>query len=597
MSRDEERSLRAQLRERFRNREELDLEFKKGTGGVPESLWETVSAFANTRGGWIVLGINDNGEFVGVKNPDARIKELFDQGRNPSKINREVWGENDIFKDEIEGCSIVVVRVPAAPHAHRPIFINGKHIGGTYVRRNEGDYRCSQDEVYRMIRDADPLGGDHSLIDGLTNADLDTETVSVFRQRFQNREPASPLNNYPDIRFLQAIGALDRDSLVTVAGLLMFGRSEDILRWRKHHLIDYRTNGRSIHDPTWLDRIPMDGNLFTAFLSIYPKLIGPATRPHQVVDAIQAGESPVQLALREAFVNLLVHADYKEKEPSLVIQAPEGYLFRNPGASLVSVHDLLHGNRSTPRNPTLHRMFRLVGLVDQAGTGFPKILQAWREQGLEMPDLELENERYEFKLFLRTIHLLTPEERQWLLAFPSLKSDAQVALVLARTETFVTPETLASRLAIHENDGRNLLLQLEGKGLLEQNGGFFRLSEKSLRLAESVTIVDKTITSSGESVTEVGESVTEITEGYKIRVRAALGKVTSRSERRSLIEGEILRLTSKMAVSSAELAEVFQLRRETLYRQYLKPLLAREELVQGVGMDRGKYIKAPISDS
>src|ERR1700722_16555370 len=92
-------SLVKQLVERLRNREELDLEAKRCEGGIPDSLWETVSAFANTRGGWIVLGIEDNGDVCGVKDPPAIIKHLFDEGRNPKKINREVWTEADIFED------------------------------------------------------------------------------------------------------------------------------------------------------------------------------------------------------------------------------------------------------------------------------------------------------------------------------------------------------------------------------------------------------------------------------------------------------------------------------------------------------------------
>lgn len=99
--------------------------------------------------------------------------------------------------------------------------------------------------------------------------------------------------------------------------------------------------------------------------------------------------------------------------------------------------DLLSGlggrDRSDPRNPYLLTMFRLIGLADEAGTGIPKILDAWRGLGFHLPDIDIETGRYEFTLDLRYVHLLSEDDRIWLASFGDHWTEAeQLALVIAR---------------------------------------------------------------------------------------------------------------------------------------------------------------------
>src|SRR5581483_10236340 len=150
-------SLLATLFERLQGQEALDLELKLARDSVPQSLWPTVSAFANTLGGWVLLGIGEEeGKFVveGVSNPQALLQNIANTLRNGQKISYPACGANDLKIESVDGKDVVVLRVPAAPRKARPVYINGNAYGGTYVRRQSGDYHCTKPEVDRMMREA-----------------------------------------------------------------------------------------------------------------------------------------------------------------------------------------------------------------------------------------------------------------------------------------------------------------------------------------------------------------------------------------------------------------------------------------------------------
>lgn len=448
---------------------------EQGGAYLIDSTWETVSAFANTRGGYIVFGIYDDehGNFYleGVKNPDRLVKLFFDQLRNLNKINHSACGAEDVITDDIEGIKVVRVRVRRAPRRTGPVYIGKNPFTGTYVRRHEGDYHATPQEIERMIREKSVEKADSSVLPHMSVGALDIASVVSYRRRYALIKQGHVWNGYDDERFLQAIEAYGIDTEtgvagITVAGLLMFGTPEAIRSWRTRHIIDFRyrlTNER------WDDRIVHEGNLYQAYEIIDERLRSKQPVPFKLQDGVRAGESPMHEAVREAFVNLLVHADYAETSASLIVQTVEGYEFRNPGSSLLPEADLFHGDRSDPRNPSVMRMFRYVGISEEAGSGMSTIFSKWTALGYRLPTIYVGGERYEFAVRLSFAHLISEVDREWLsLLGRDLTHTDHLALVIAKNDESVDNERLRRITGLHSTDAGRVLTKLRDEGLLKK---------------------------------------------------------------------------------------------------------------------------------
>ena len=136
-------------------RENNRIEAKKALGGLPKSLWETYSAFANALGGVILLGVEEYKDkslhVVNLPDPEALVQEFWDIVKDSQKVSVNILAEDDVYILDVEGEKIVVIEVPMAKDADRPVYIGTNILEGTYLRKGEGDYRCSKEEVQEML--------------------------------------------------------------------------------------------------------------------------------------------------------------------------------------------------------------------------------------------------------------------------------------------------------------------------------------------------------------------------------------------------------------------------------------------------------------
>lgn len=111
--------------------ENANVEFKECGKAFPKEFWPTYSAFANTRGGWIILGVKeyrdrelpDKFQAVGIEDMEKVVSELGSQLDNKQKVNRNLLTNDDVFTVEVDGAQLLVVHVPEADYQQKPIYL------------------------------------------------------------------------------------------------------------------------------------------------------------------------------------------------------------------------------------------------------------------------------------------------------------------------------------------------------------------------------------------------------------------------------------------------------------------------------------------
>ena len=144
-----------------------DLEFKKAQRSVPKSAYETVSAFANTAGGWLIFGVKqEKGQFIvsGVEDVDTVQNDFLSCLRAGDKLNRAINVHADLF--EIEGKRALVFFIPEQPRSEKPVYLY-RDPRKSYIRRGAGDERCTSKELEGFLRDSATLPFDSKIIEGL----------------------------------------------------------------------------------------------------------------------------------------------------------------------------------------------------------------------------------------------------------------------------------------------------------------------------------------------------------------------------------------------------------------------------------------------
>lgn len=370
------------------------MEFKQCRKGVSDDAYKTVSAFANTSGGYLVFGIKESAdkterEIVGVEDVDKVQNDFLSCLRNGGKLSRVIPSDAELH--EIDGKHVLVFYIPEADRKDKPVYL-GKRIDQAYIRRGGGDELCTESELRAFIRDASDMPFDRSLEYGLDpNSCINPLTLKWYRTLLDNRL-AGKYAHLSDQVFLLEMGLLVEEAgkaIPTKAALLLFGQDRFVRQIMPRPVVDYqRIDSREDTwdaDKRWHDRIVIESNLFEAWRVLFDKYSLVADVPFSLDETTmqRKDDSLEYRSFREAAVNLLIHQDYGDTSRKAEIKIfKDKTVFWNPGSAYSSVEALLESRHHSIRNPLIVRIFRQIGLCEEAGTGIRTIMDDCRKLGL-----------------------------------------------------------------------------------------------------------------------------------------------------------------------------------------------------------------------
>lgn len=409
-------------------RENNRIEAKTALGGLPESMWETYSAFANTLGGIILLGVieTDDKTFraVGLPDPEGLVSDIKTILSECKRVSANVLSEGDIRVRETGGRKFIAVIVPQADRRVKPVYIDGDP-RKVYRRSGEGDYRCTDEEYEAMARDSGEKTPDTAILENMSLGSFCAETVGryvknvassasgssdVLKRRAaelaakaSGTKPGCGDAETAITDFLICVGAADvgSDSGIypTSAGLLMFGDLRSIMREYPDYSLEYQErdeDGNITYRISTDGNGPARGNAGSAGAAggsdagfsgnIYDFYL--LTSERLGAGSGQFGGAVLGGAVRDALVNCLVNADYLGTRGVLIVKKKKAVTFSNPGGFRIRIEAAKGGGASDPRNSAVLRMFTLSGDAENSGSGLKNIFSVWNGSGLKEPVIE-----------------------------------------------------------------------------------------------------------------------------------------------------------------------------------------------------------------
>lgn len=346
------------------------IEAKKALGGLPESIWETYSAFANTLGGILLLGVEELPDktlrCIDLPDPAKLLRRFRELLEDRTKVSANILSEEDLQLHEIDGKHMISIRVPRALRTDRPVYINQDPFSGTYRRNGEGDYRCTSDEIEAMLRDAAIQTHDMQVCSEVSLDALNAETIARCRACGNSAEDAGA----PAFLLRTGAAACAEDGQLrpTAAGILLFGRMETI----RSHFPEYRLS----YSGASTER-RFEDNLLEFYFSVCRE-----------IDALPAAVEPdVKRGIREAFANCLINADYYAPGGICVACAPAQISFSNPGSFRIRKESAYAGGISDPRNTIIFRIFKYMNIGKGEGGGIQNLFSVWRRRGFSAPEI------------------------------------------------------------------------------------------------------------------------------------------------------------------------------------------------------------------
>jgi ATP-dependent DNA helicase RecG len=423
----------------------------------PGRLQEPCVAFANHRGGMVVIGVSK-------RRPHAIVGTTWDQD-SEERVQEAVRATQpplgiDVHPSRVNGQRVVILSIRAAHHG----WVQTSD-GRVLVRSGPTNRALFGMELSRFLRERSTDPVEDEVVPGASIDDLDRR---ILRRYLAARLPRSRATVASVLRDL---GWTDARGRVRLAALLIFGTEPQRVN-RRFGIDVLRFEGGHRDGPILRRRSELRGPIPTlverADRAIYEEM-----RREAVVRGLVREEVPEYppVVVREALLNAVAHRDYAARGATVQVRIYDDALeIESPGTlpGYVTIATLREAQYS--RNERIMDALHRLGLVEEAGQGIDRMLTEMEDALLDPPDFE--EREASFVVRLRGTTLFTAEDRLWAAQFRSLDPipDAKMALVYVRRHGSIKNEDLRNLRKLDRDASRAVLQGLVTQGLLERIG-------------------------------------------------------------------------------------------------------------------------------
>ena len=364
--------------------EKIDVEFKESKVALNKDVFDTVCSFSNRNGGHIFLGVNDKKEIVGVNEDrvDKIIKDFTNSINSPQKLYPPLYLIPEVF--DIDGKKVIYIRVPEGTQVYR-------HNGRIFDRSYEGDINITNhaDLVFKLYARKQSSYFVNKVYPNLDISFLDSAVIEKARKMAVVRNENHAWGSMDNEELLRSANLIlvDPDTKtegITLAAILLFGKENTIMSVLPQHKTDaiFRVENKDRYD----DRDVITTNLIDS----YERLISFGQKHLNdlfVLDGIVNVNARDRI-LREIVSNTLAHRDYSSGFPSKMIIDDEKIVIENSNLS----HGIgpldLQKFEPFPKNPSISKVFREIGLADELGSGMRNTYKYTQLYSKEQPLFE-----------------------------------------------------------------------------------------------------------------------------------------------------------------------------------------------------------------
>ncbi len=485
MSPDELREIIGRLRRQ--GQDDALVEAKSCGGGLSKDVWESVSAFGNTHGGTLLLGIDEKANFQQVEHfPLEKIRNQFvegmgDGGAAGKKVENPP--QYDLERVDFEGGQILVVELEEVEHRFKPCYVSSKGLAnGSYKRIDDMDVKLSATEVYELQHMLEISEADREGVKDAVVGDLDATLVDALIASEKERGSKALRGTHSEEEALRQLSVATSHGEITLAGLMCLGRYPQrffpklTVDVTAHPGIEKSEPG----EPRFIDRVICEGPL----AELVDDALLAVTKNLRTFSFVEGSGRRDELeipreVLREAIANAVIHREYGNYFTGQSVSVdvyPDRVEIINPGGLWggKTLQTLADG-QSRCRNATIMRLASRIqrpkggAPAEGQGSGIPLMIRLMRSHALDDPRFDAGIDY--FKVTLQRGGAEISKNREWLgdVAGDETSIKEESVLLELRRRGSATVRDLRERLGYDSDEIREIAEVLTERSLVVEN--------------------------------------------------------------------------------------------------------------------------------